>query len=275
MARLNALAKKSVLLNTALACAAFTLFFVESRRYDFALGDSRFFNGWVLVACLAVMMQLTLRKRVVILPFGRVRGWLLLHYYLGLATAGVFLVHTGFEFPKSLLNWMLWSLFVLVAVSGLLGWLFSIFIPQRLEARGERIMFDRIPVFRRQLADEAEALALESVKDGSTESIARLYAETLGHFFAGPRNRLAHLQVSTAPIMRIRDEIASVERYLDEAGKVRLAKIRDLVEAKNELDFHHANEGLLKLWLFFHVPATYAMLVAATVHVILAYAFTG
>jgi hypothetical protein len=275
MARLTALVKGSVLINAALAAAAFALFLLESRRYEFALGDARYFNGWVLVGCLAVMMQLTLRKRVVILPFGRVRRWLLLHYYLGLATIGVFLVHTRFRLPESPLNWLLWCLFVLVTVSGLLGWLFSKTVPPRLNARGERILFDRIPLMRRQLADEAESLALESVKDGSTESIARLYTETLGSFFAGPRNRLSHLQGSTAPIARVRGEMASVERYLDDAGKARLAKLRELVEEKNELDFHYANEGLLRLWLFLHVPPTYAMLAVATVHVALAYAFTG
>ena len=275
MARLTALVKRSVLVNTAVAAAAFALFVLESRRYDFALGDARYFNGWVLVGCLVVMMQLTLRKRVVTLPFGRVRRWLLLHDYLGLATVGVFLIHTRLRLPESPLNWLLWCLFVLVTVSGLLGWLFSKTVPPRLNAQGERVLFDRIPVLRRQLADEAEGLALESVQDGSTESIARLYAETLGSFFAGPRNRLAHLRGSNTPVARIRNEIATVERYLDDAGKARLAKLRELVENKNELDFHYANEGLLRLWLFLHVPPTYAMLAVATVHVALAYAFTG
>ena len=77
------------------------------------------------------------------------------------------------------------------------------------------------------------------------------------------------------PQARLLSQISAIERYLDEAGKVRLQKIRDLIEAKSNLDFHYTNGGLLRLWLFLHIPATYALLVAITVHVVLEYAFTA
>ena len=77
------------------------------------------------------------------------------------------------------------------------------------------------------------------------------------------------------PQARILGELSAIERYLDEPGKARLLKMRDLVEAKSNLDFHYANGGLLRLWLFVHVPATYALLVAIAVHVVLEYAFAA
>jgi hypothetical protein len=146
-------------------------------------------------------------------------------------------------------------------------------VPPRLEAHGERILFDRIPLFRAQLAEQAEAIARDSVQDGNTRSIAKLYVDTLGDFFAGPRNILAHLAASKVPQARILGELSAIERYLDDAGKARMLKIRDLVEAKSNLDFHYANGGLLRLWLFVHVPATYALLAAIVAHVALEYAF--
>jgi hypothetical protein len=274
MAWLNGLFSRSAVVNFALAGIFFLLFWLVNARYDVALRDAQYFNGWMLVSSIAVMMLLTLRKRVVILPFGRVRLWLLIHYYLGFVTVGIFLVHTKFRLPDSPLEWLLWTLFVLVAVSGLFGALITKVIPPRLEARGERILFERIPVFRNQLSVEAEALARDSVKDGNTESIAKLYVDVLGNFFSGPRNILAHLQLSNVPLARIRGELTSIERYLDDAGKLHLEKMRDLVEAKNNLDFQYANAGLLRLWPFLHIPPTYAMLTTAVVHVVLAYAFT-
>ena len=66
----------------------------------------------------------------------------------------------------------------------------------------------------------------------------------------------------------------AIERYLDKDGKQLLEEMRGLVEAKNDLDFHYANGGLLKLWLFFHIPATYALIVAVIVHIVVAYAFS-
>jgi len=274
VAWLNGLFSRNKAVNLAFVGVAFALFYVEDWRRDIALGDARFFSGWVLFACMMAMLLLTWRKKVIVLPFGRVRFWLLFHYYVGFLTAAVFLVHTKHELPGSLLHWLLWSLFVLVSLSGLVGAIMSKVVPARLEAHGERILFDRIQLFRAQLAEQAEAIARDSVLDGNTQSIARLYAGTLSDFFAGPRNVLSHLAASKVPLARILSELSATERYLDEAGKVRLLKMRDLVEAKSNLDFHYANGGLLRLWPFLHVPATYALMAATAVHVVLEYAFT-
>ena len=51
--------------------------------------------------------------------------------------------------------------------------------------------------------------------------------------------------------------------------------MRQLVRAKNDLDFQYANGGLLKLWLFVHVPPTYALILAILAHVVVAYAFSS
>lgn len=274
MAWLSALLSRTVLVNLMAASVFFLLFLFANVRYDAALRDVQYFNGWILATCIGVMMALTLRKRVVILPLARVRFWLLLHYYLGFVTIAIFLVHTRVRLPDSPLEWLLWVLFVVVAISGLFGAVIQKIIPARLEAHGERILFERIPVFRHQLREQAEQLARESVRGGDTESIAKLYTELLGDFFTGPRNLLAHLQLSSVPLARLRSELSSIERYLDDVGKQQLAQMRDLVEAKDNLDFQYANAGLLRLWLFLHIPPTYAMLATAVVHVVLAYAFS-
>ncbi len=266
---------KGMLVNLAFAGGAFFLFYMGNLGYEVALRDVQYFNGWILTVCMIVMMALTLRKRMVILPFGKVRLWLLLHYYLGFLTAGIFLVHSRWRFPDSPLEWLLWALFIIVAVSGLFGGLVSKLVPKRLEVHGERILFERIPVFRNQLAEEAEALALESVKGGNTVSIANLYTDMLGEFFARPRNYFAHLRSSNRPLSRIMGEMVSIERYLDDEGRTRLAKMRDLVETKNNLDFQYANGSLLKLWLFLHIPATYALIIAIVAHIVVVYAFSA
>lgn len=257
------------------ATIAFVVFRLLDVGYAVSLRDVRYFNGWVLTAVIAVLMLFALRKRVVILPFGQLRSWLWVHYGFGFFCLGVFLVHTRFALPDAPLEWLLWTLFVFVGVSGLIGGMLSRLMPMRLEAHGERVIFERIPVFRAQLADEAQAIALESVKDANTVSIARFYANTLAGYFVRPRNVLAHLVASSVPRARMLGEIESIDRYLDEAGKARLARLRELVIAKDDLDFHYANAGLLKLWLFVHIPASFAMLVVMVAHIVLGYAFSS
>lgn len=266
---------RSTAINLAVVGLAFALFFLENRRRDIALHDFQFFSGWTLLTCIMVMMLLGWRKKAVILPFGRVRFWLLVHYYVAVLTVAIFIVHTKYELPGSLLHWLQWGMFVLVSLSGLAGATISKIIPPRLEGQGERILFDRIPLFRAQLAEQAEAIARDSVQDGNTRSIAKLYVGTLSDYFAGPRNTLAHLAASKVPLARLLGQLSAIERYLDEAGKARLQKMRELVEAKSNLDFHYTNGGLLRVWLFVHIPATYALLVAIAIHVVLEYAFTA
>lgn len=275
MARLASLLGRNTAVNLAIVGVAFSLFLGEYRRRDIALHDNQFFSGWTLFACIAVMMLLGWRKKVVILPFGRVRFWLLVHYYVGFLAVAVFAVHSRLQLPGSLLHWMLWGLFTLVSLSGVAGAMISKIVPPRLEAQGERILFDRIPLFRAQVAEQAEAIARESVQDGNTRSIAKIYAGTLSDYFAGPRNTLAHLAASKVPLARLLGQLSAIERYLDEAGKARLHKMRELVEAKSNLDFHYSHGGLMRLWLFLHIPATYALWVAITIHAVLEYAFTA
>ncbi|MDJ0932201.1 hypothetical protein [Breoghania sp.] len=199
----------------------------------------------------------------------------MLHTYLGLACFSAFLVHTGYGLSDAPMEWLLWTLFMLVAASGCVGALLGKPIPLHLEEHGERIIFERIPVFRRQLAEEAGAIALDSVRDGNTVSIVELYADRLAAYFACPRNIAAHLLSSNLPASHMLGELSSIERYLDEDGKARLIRLRELVEAKDNLDFQYANGELLKLWLFLHIPASWAMLLVIVAHIVIAYAFSS
>ena len=275
MAFLSRLLNRGVVLNLAGASIVFAIFYVGNISYGISLRDAQYFNGWILVAGISALMLLSLRKKVVILPFGQVRTWLRLHYYLGFVIIGVFAVHSKYRIPDSPLEWLLWCLFVLVAVSGLFGGVISKVIPPRLKEHGEHILFGRIQMYRAQLAAQAEELVSQSIIQGSTLSLSNLYNDELADFFARHHDIIAHLQSSNLPLTRMQGALDAIERYLDEEGKVHLERMRALLEAKNNLDFHYANGGLLKLWLFFHIPTTYALIVAAIVHIVVSYAFSS
>ncbi|WP_269584030.1 hypothetical protein [Roseibium sp. Sym1] len=269
------LLNRNILMKLGIAAAVFALFAAANTGYRISLRDGQFFNGWVLVGCIAAMLLLPARKQLNTLPLGRVLHWLQVHFYLGFLTIGIFLFHTHFRMPDAPLEWLLWSLFALVAVSGCCGAFLVRIIPGRLVERGDRVLFERIPILRAGLADEAEALALESLEEGHSVSLANVYSQELARFFARPRHVLAHLRQSNMPISRIMGELESIERYLDDKGRERLARMRQLVRSKNDLDFQYANGGLLKLWLFLHVPPTYALLLAILTHVVVVYAFSS
>ena len=132
--------------------------------------------------------------------------------YLGLVTVGVFLFHSRFKLPDSPIEWILLTLFVVIVLSGLIGIGLSKFVPHRLEARGEHVLFERIPMYRAQLAERAEALALSSVRGGTTKSIAQFYSQELAGYFARHHNTLAHLVGSGIPKSRMLGALQAIER---------------------------------------------------------------
>ncbi len=243
--------------------------------YDISLRDPSFPTGWLLVAGMAFLAIYNVRKKFPFLPLGRSAIWLQAHVYVGLLVILVFLLHTSFAWPNGPIEILLWLLFVAVAGSGVIGIVLSRALARCLDLRGQRIIFERIPVFRARLADEVRELAQQSVADIASSTIAQYYATRLNDYFGGPRNFLAHLGRSQEPLMRMRREIRSLERYLDDRGKAILAEIEDRVIAKNNLDFQHALQLVLKLWLFVHIPLTYGLILVAAVHIFLAYAFTA
>lgn len=272
---MSAAINKKMLLGLLVASLLFATLFFLNRAYSIALRDAQYFNGWVLVALIIAMLSLTARKKLVILPFGRTKYWLQLHYYLGLVTIAVFLLHTDFRLPDAPVEWLLWFFFSLVALSGLFGGLASKLIPRRLEGHGDRILFENIPLQRARLASRAEALAMDSLQGGVSRTLAELYVKRLNHYFSAPRNIWAHLRLSELPLTRILGELDSIQRYLDDTGKNRLEEMKTLVRAKSDLDFQYANGGVLKFWLFLHVPQTYAMIIFITAHVVIAYSFSS
>jgi hypothetical protein len=91
----------------------------------------------------------------------------------------------------------------------------------------------------------------------------------------GPRNFLGHVCGSRRALLAITAGIDRLERYVDDKGMETLSQIRECVIAKNDLDFQYANLMLLRLWLFFHIPATYGLIIMAAVHVAVVYAFNS
>ena len=66
-----------------------------------------------------------------------------------------------------------------------------------------------------------------------------------------------------------------LRRYLNQQENEYAERLRDLVNKKDELDFHYALNLALKAWLLVHVPASYSLFILAALHVVAVYAFSG
>lgn len=259
--------------NLALTGMTIGLLVAINLLYDMSLRDSAFMNGWVLFAGMALLSIFNLRKKLNILPLLRMSVWLQIHVYAGLICFLLFLLHTDFSLPNGAFEIILWMLYVTMSVSGLLGVILSRLLPHRISARGERVIFERIPVLRAQIARDVENLAMTSVKETRASTIADFYAAELSPYLRAPKHVLGHLLGATKPERRLHVAIRELERYLDARGRQILEEIDALVSAKADLDYQYATQLTLKGWLFFHLPLNYGLMLFTLAHIVIVYAF--
>jgi hypothetical protein len=239
------------------------------------LGQTNFFTGWTLIALMLILALYNLRKRLPVLRLARSATWLQLHAYLGLFCALIFLVHVDFALPNGYLEASLTLLFALVSVSGVLGLWLSRSLPARLTRRGENVLFERIPAFRTHLREEVEELVEQAAREQGSATLPELYTRHLRPFLSGPRNLWGHLFESRRPYHRLAGRMAAMERYLNRDEQAILADIAERVRLKDDLDYQFAGQGLLKAWLFVHIPLNYALLLLVAAHILVVYAFMG
>jgi len=232
---------------------------------------------WTGAALLALVLLLTLfnaRKKLPFLPLLNASSWTTFHVYAGWFAVGLFLLHVQFRLPRGRLETVLALLFAAVVVSGILGLLFSRNLPARLTRHGEEVIFERVPALRRQLQESVEKLALDSVAETGSSTLADFYTARLKGYFDRPHDFWFHLFGSNRRLHARLTRLAELDRYLSEKERAVAAVLTESIRAKDNLDFHRAGQGLLKGWLFVHIPLTYSLIALAIVHGVLAWAFT-
>ena len=266
------LRRAALSLLTLVACAILAFFYP---RLETALPHLVYLTGWALLALCLFLTLYNARKKLPFLPLATSRLWLQIHAYAGLFTAALFVFHLRFSIPHGLFNLALAALFLAVTLSGLLGWWISRIIPRRLTTAGGEVPFERIPIIRRELRLEAEKIALSVIPEAKDTTLADFYVRDLAPAFAAGPRLLPHFFASRRELNRLLAALGEAGRFLSAPEKTRAEDLAGLVRARHVLDFHYANQLVLKTWLFVHIPLTYGMLLFAALHVLLVVAFSG
>ncbi len=260
--------------NGLLAAAALALLMAVVYWQNVNLINSNFTTGYVLLGCVVFLASFNLRKKFPMLPFmGSAAFWMQLHIYVGLSTFAIFGLHIAWRIPNGWFESFLALLYVLVALSGVYGLWMTRILPRRLTAIPEEIVFERIPWLRLDLARQARELVLTACE--STDVLARFYASRLSQYLEQPRNFVYLVQPNGRLRRQMIAEIDELDRFLAEDQRPASRGLAELVKRKDDLDYHSAVQGRLKVWLFVHIGLTYSLLVVAIMHVVLVHAFSG
>ncbi len=240
------------------------------------IGATSHASGWLLGALVVFLASYNVRKAVPFLPLGSSAAWMQLHLYCGFVTLAVFAIHVEGAIPTGIFECMLAALYLLVFSSGVVGLIMTRSFPARLTMLGDETIFEQIPVIRREIQTEVEALVLARHADSQSPAITEFYRDELRPFLSRHHDVLSHLiHGESARWHRLSRTIDDQRRYLNADEQHVMDEVKDYAHQKHQLDTKYALQGALKTWLFVHIPATWALLIVVFFHVVLVYAWAG
>lgn len=228
--------------------------------YGYTLGTI----GLLLILWLTM---LGIRKRAMTTGTWSLKAWTSAHVYLGLSLAVIGTLHSGFQLGWNV-HTLAWSLMMLVILSGLWGVTAYATLPAALsnnrDERTQAQMLDDIRSLDRQLYDAAQPLAPD---DAATVRLSLDADPFAGSLWARLTGRYGNCATD-----RARDTIRIHTGHKPDFGTDPLEKIDGLLGRKQSalarLRRHLKLKALLEIWLYLHVPLTFALIAALSAHVI-------
>lgn len=247
--------------------------------YGLRLQPTASVSGWLLATTVLCLAAFGARKKMRTVPLGRASIWLHVHVVAGVVSLGLFAAHSlyrpdmGLKTPDGIFEVVLASVYLAAAGSGVVGFALTRLIPGRLTDRGAELIFERLPVYRRDLRERAQALVLQAAAEAESTALVDFYTRRLEGFFSAPQHFWFHLLQSRRPRYELRAEFETLHRYLGDRERSLSDDLARLAERKDEADHAHALQSVLKGWLTAHVVVTAALLVLTLAHVVIVYAY--
>jgi hypothetical protein len=228
--------------------------------YGYALGTT----GLLLILWLTL---LGVRKRAMTRGRWSLKAWTSAHVYLGLSLVVVATLHSGFQFGWNVHS-LAFALMILVVLSGIYGIAVYATLPPALGASRSEMtrpqMIDALRKLDRQLQSAAQPLGQEDAR-----SVQRSLDEDV--FGGGLLRRLSgrHPRCRTArSLAELRARSVTAGGDEAEALESVVALLERKAASLSRIRRHLRIKALLEVWLYVHVPATFALIAALAAHVV-------
>lgn len=255
---------------SAIAIAAYALIDIKPRPnggswYGYTLGT-------ISVGLILWLTALGVRKRAMTPGRWSLKAWTSAHVYLGLSLIVLATLHTGFQFGWNV-HTLAYALMMLVILSGLWGIFAYATIPAALSNNREEMtqpqMLEAVHAIDRQLHQAAQPISPDMAqfvqRSLEQDPFAGSILERLsGSYYGCQTSRAWH----------------AVRRHtgaLPDIGDDPLERVDALLERKlamlGRMRQHLRLKAMLEVWLYIHVPVTFALIAALTAHIISVFFF--
>jgi len=256
---------KIALLICLLAILAYGLIDVQPRPnggswYGYTLGTI----ATLLILWLAMI---GVRKRAITRGRWSLKAWTSAHVYLGLSLVVIATLHSGFQFGWNV-HTLAYALMMLVIASGVYGMAVYATLPKRLSDSSAEFtraqMLAAVEKLDQQLQLAAQPLAVEEtriVQRSLDDDPCRggPFARLSGNY---PKCQTAHARIALSA--RIDAAPDGQKQAIDAAVKVLQRKGAVLSRIRQQMRIR----ALLEVWLYVHVPLTFALIAALAAHIV-------
>lgn len=219
--------------------------------------------GTIGAALILWLTALGYRKRKMTSDAWSLKAWTSAHVYLGLSLIVIGTWHTGFQLGWNV-HTLAWTLMMLVILSGLYGVIVYATLPAALSNNRNEMtqmqMLEAIRAFDRQLHSAAQPLT-------PADTAPVLAALDEDPFAGGIVARLSGRYASCATGAALAALSASSSSDAEARGKV-IGLLKQKQAALARLRAHLRIRALLEIWLYVHVPLTFALIAALSAHII-------
>lgn len=248
--------------------------------------------GTIGAALIIWLMLLGIRKRNYASNAGSVQGWTSAHVYLGTALIVVATLHSGFQFGLNI-HTLAYALMVMVIVSGIFGLVVYLRYPSLMSLNRAGDSLDDLL----EKINKIDARSLNEAGSGAgSNALKQLVQSAIEgcHLGGSSLQQLRAIDASkiVVPVELSEGAVAKIQSNKDQALVIntlanRLSQLSGGPEAglTQGLLFNFSTKqtllrrvrrdvqvrALLKIWLYFHVPLSFALLAALITHIIVVF----
>jgi hypothetical protein len=213
------------------------------------------------------LMLLGVRKRAITPGKWSLKGWTSAHVYLGASLLVLATLHTGFQFGWNV-HTLAYVLMLAVIGSGFFGIYYYATVPRLMSDNraqtSQAEMLEEIDSLNRELQDAAQPLDQVYAKEVERAiHKTKLQRGLIGRISGEDRS---------CPTARAIRKLKGAAATAPEEMRRPLSEILSILERKDaalvRTRRHIKYRSLLELWLYFHVPLSFALLAALLAHIV-------
>jgi len=214
-----------------------------------------------------LLMWFGIRKRSYKSSAGKVEGWLSAHVYLGLALIVIATLHAGFQIGWNL-HTLAYVLMFIVIFSGIFGVYAYLRYPELMTKNRRGNTLERMLIEMSELDRECRESSSQ-LTDEINKSVLNSCENTI---IGGSLRQQLSGRVKNCATQAAFDRVNELKQTLpremaDDASRLMtlLGKKCELVQrARRDVQY----KAMMDIWLYFHVPLSFALLAALIAHVV-------